>query len=217
MNHTTIIRIAVIILLTIAMMIAGTYFSTMVQQHQAYSSSGAVHQVRSNEDERSQQHMDQENLCLSAGKCNNSNVGEQTLGNDNSVTGFTDQSKNVQAAVTPTPTPTLTSILPSTTLEIFKRCIPSCPESTFSIRVTGPNNPQPSSFSLKDGGVQFVLFGGGTSFKIVESPVAGFNPPLFTFPPRQGDCRALPGEFQAFGTISPGLNAICVITNIKSR
>ena len=54
--------------------------------------------------------MDQENLCLRAGKCSNSNVGEQTLGNDNSVTGFSDQSKNVQATVTPTPvvTPTAT-------------------------------------------------------------------------------------------------------------
>jgi hypothetical protein len=28
--------------------------------------------------------MDQENLCFTPGECNNSNVGEQKLGNDNS-------------------------------------------------------------------------------------------------------------------------------------
>jgi hypothetical protein len=50
--------------------------------------------------------MDQENLCLRDDECNNSNVGEQTLGNDNSVTGFSDQSKNIQATITPTVTPT---------------------------------------------------------------------------------------------------------------
>ena len=35
-------------------------------------------------------------------------TGEQTLGNGNSVTAFTDRSKNVQARVVLTPTPTLT-------------------------------------------------------------------------------------------------------------
>ncbi|HEY6883342.1 MAG TPA: hypothetical protein VI278_04810 [Nitrososphaeraceae archaeon] len=75
-------------------------------------------------------------------------------------------------------------------MEVVKRCTPSCPGSTFSIQVTGPNNPQPSSFSLKDRGVQFVRFEGGTAFIIVESPVAGFNTPLFTFPPGKGNCKA---------------------------
>ena len=51
------------------------------------------------------QHIDQENQCLRAGKCNNAALGQQTLGNDNSVTGFTDQNKNVQNMVgTPPPT-----------------------------------------------------------------------------------------------------------------
>jgi hypothetical protein len=30
-------------------------------------------------------------------KCSNSNVGQQVQGNDNSITGFGDQSKNIQA------------------------------------------------------------------------------------------------------------------------
>jgi hypothetical protein len=50
------------------------------------------------------EHIDQGNLCLKAAvKCSNSNVGEQTLGNDNSITGFSDQSKNAQVIITPTP------------------------------------------------------------------------------------------------------------------
>jgi len=40
------------------------------------------------------QHMDQENLCYRANTCRQSSVGQETLGNDNSVTGFADQSDN---------------------------------------------------------------------------------------------------------------------------
>ena len=65
--------------------------------------------------------MDQENLCYRANTCRQANDGQNTLGNDNSVTGFTDQSDNLQAAAasgsntapgnntTPTPTPTNTN------------------------------------------------------------------------------------------------------------
>jgi hypothetical protein len=103
-------------------MITGTIFYPMVRKQQAYSVSSTTHQFKSEEEaavrssleqrnqEQQQQHMDQENLCLRAGKCSNSNVGEQILGNDNSVTGFADQSSNVQATVTPTVTPTPTVI-----------------------------------------------------------------------------------------------------------
>jgi hypothetical protein len=42
------------------------------------------------------QHLNQENLCYRTVICNNSNVALQTLGNDNSVTGFADQSGNFQ-------------------------------------------------------------------------------------------------------------------------
>jgi len=53
------------------------------------------------------QHMDQENLCYRANTCRQSSVGQETLGNDNSVTGFADQSDNIPQAVAPTPvTPT---------------------------------------------------------------------------------------------------------------
>jgi hypothetical protein len=44
--------------------------------------------------------MDQENLCYRANTCRQANDGQNTLGNDNSVTGFTDQSDNLQQAAT---------------------------------------------------------------------------------------------------------------------
>jgi hypothetical protein len=196
MNHTTTVRIAVIILSTTAIMIAGTYFSTMMQQ-QAYSSSGVRHQVKSNE-ERSQ-HMDQENLCLRTSDCNNSNAGEQTLGNDNSVTGFADQSKNIQnrEVVTPTPTPP-THTTPIPALIIRKDCIPiaSCLGVKFSLTITG-NNPQPSSVSADiQHNPQLVRLGPG-NFTITETPVTGFRAPDF-----RGECtQTAPGSFSATGTM----------------
>jgi hypothetical protein len=87
-NHTTRIGLAVATL-----MISGTIFYPMLRKQQAYSVSSTRHQVKSEEAavlssiqqrNQRQQHMDQENLCLTAGECNNSNVGEQKLGNDNS-------------------------------------------------------------------------------------------------------------------------------------
>jgi hypothetical protein len=57
--------------------------------------------------EHREQHMDQENLCYRANICIQANDGQNTLGNDNSITGFADQSDNLQQAAVPTPiTPT---------------------------------------------------------------------------------------------------------------
>jgi hypothetical protein len=46
------------------------------------------------------QHMNQQNLCFRSNTCRQSDVGQNTLGNDNQVTGFADQSDNIQQ-VTP--------------------------------------------------------------------------------------------------------------------
>jgi hypothetical protein len=54
--------------------------------------------------EHRSQHMDQENLCYRANTCRQSNVGQNTLGNDNSVTGFADQSDNIPQAAAAPPT-----------------------------------------------------------------------------------------------------------------
>jgi hypothetical protein len=93
----------------------------VVRKQQAYSATSGIDQEQRNQQQK-QQHLDQENQWLRAGKCGNADLGQQTLGNDNSVTGFTDQSKNVQQktvepptaaptvspTVSPTPTPTPT-------------------------------------------------------------------------------------------------------------
>jgi hypothetical protein len=55
--------------------------------------------------EHRDQHMNQENLCYRTNTCRQSDVGQNTLGNDNSITGFADQSDNIQQAAAPlTPT-----------------------------------------------------------------------------------------------------------------
>jgi hypothetical protein len=56
--------------------------------------------------EHRDQHMNQENLCYRTNTCRQSDVGQNTLGNDNSVTGFADQSDNIQqSAAAPITTP----------------------------------------------------------------------------------------------------------------
>jgi hypothetical protein len=49
--------------------------------------------------------MNQENLCYRDNTCRQSDVGQNTLGNDNSITGFADQSDNIPQAAASTPTP----------------------------------------------------------------------------------------------------------------
>ena len=47
--------------------------------------------------EHSDQHMNQLNLCYRSNECRQSNVAQNTLGNDNSVTGFADESDNTNS------------------------------------------------------------------------------------------------------------------------
>jgi hypothetical protein len=148
MNHTietkATLRLAISII-SLAVLIIGTILSPIVSL-QAYSSSTIRHQVKSDEQQTvispldkasQQQHMDKENLCLrAAGQCSNSNVGKQTLGNyDNSIIRFSDQSKNAQVTVTPTPTvsptSTPTQIVTLTALNATRTPIPGgCPTNT---------------------------------------------------------------------------------------
>jgi hypothetical protein len=70
----------------------------------------------------SSQHQDQDNLCYRNNEtCTQANEGQLASGNDNDLTGFNDQSVNVQQSTTtatPTPTPTPTPI-PLTCVECF--------------------------------------------------------------------------------------------------
>ncbi|HZA06433.1 MAG TPA: hypothetical protein VE619_01910 [Nitrososphaeraceae archaeon] len=49
------------------------------------------------------QNIDQQNFCVKGIECKNSNVALQTLGNDNSVSGFADQSSNNSTSPTEIP------------------------------------------------------------------------------------------------------------------
>jgi hypothetical protein len=126
-TKTTIIMIALI------MVIAGTTLAPI--QSYAPRSGGSIpdtpslkHVIRNGVSvnlEHRDQHMNQENLCYRTNTCRQSDVGQNTLGNDNSVTGFADQSDNLQQSaaaptittpgnnttptptVVPTPTPTV--------------------------------------------------------------------------------------------------------------
>jgi hypothetical protein len=96
MNHT-IMAIAVFTALA-SLLAAANLYST-----HAYASV-LTHPIRSHfsleglqtKSGHKSQHLNQENLCYRTVICNNSNVALQTLGNDNSVTGFADQSGNFQ-------------------------------------------------------------------------------------------------------------------------
>jgi Na+-transporting NADH:ubiquinone oxidoreductase subunit NqrC len=120
LNHTTtiaIIRIIIAIALAASMVVAGVSLASLLKQHQVHAAAqtkqqeqNTVQGLRGNFAKRSaSQHANQENQCLRTGKCGNVDLEEQTLGNDNSVTGFADQSKNVQQRIVePTPSPEVT-------------------------------------------------------------------------------------------------------------
>jgi hypothetical protein len=103
MNNNKTIRIGIVIVAAIAaMMILGTNLTTILQQQASASSltgplkDSIVKDARAilNHKENHSQHLNQENLCYRSISCKNSNIAQQIDGNDNSVTGFADQSVN---------------------------------------------------------------------------------------------------------------------------
>jgi hypothetical protein len=160
--------------------------------------------------EHRDQHMYQENLCYRDNTCRQSDVGQNTLGNDNSVTGFADQSDNLKqsaaAPITPSTanqttgnqtTPTTT---PATgTLTVIKRLssgdTPPVKISDFVIHVTG-NNPTPANFNASSTGTVVTL--GLGPFSVTEAPSAIFTPSF------SSECS---------GTIAAGQHLTCTITN----
>jgi hypothetical protein len=94
------------------------------------------------------------------------------------------------------------------TLLVEKICAVIPCLATFSIQITG-NNPQPPNFVLGPGGSQLVTLGPG-HFRIVEGEI-GPAPFTTTF---SGDCeQTSPGSDEATGTIDPGDELTCTITN----
>ena len=105
MNNTT---IGIILVATIAaMLIASTNVSVIIQLRQAFAAnpttSSLKDNLRANLGNRNQ-HLNQQGNCMRTDGCATSDVGQGTLGNDNSVTGFTDQSTtNITTANAATP------------------------------------------------------------------------------------------------------------------
>jgi hypothetical protein len=161
--------------------------------------------------EHRDQHMNQENLCYRTYTCRQSDVGQNTLGNDNSVTGFADQSDNIPQAAAPIPvtptgnqttgnqtggggtTPTTGTLLVKKVEVCFSTLCPVI--SDFTISVTG-NNPTPPTFAASVNGTLVTL--GPGAFNVTETGPAGFAVTL------SADCT---------GTIVAGDQKTCTITN----
>jgi hypothetical protein len=178
---------AIIMIASIMVIVGTTLTPTLLQQV------NAAIQLRS-------QHMNQENLCFRSNTCRQSDVGQNTLGNDNQVTGFADQSDNLQQSTTAnktTPTPTPTPEPTTATLTVIKNVTNStAAPSQFTIHVTG-NNPTPANFAGSEG--TDVTLNPGT-FNVTETvPTGTFFTSSFA-----GDCS---------GSIAAGQHLTCTITN----
>jgi Collagen triple helix repeat (20 copies) len=97
MNNTT---IGIILVATTAvMLIASTNLTPMIQHRQGYAASPTASlkdNLRANLGNRNQ-HLNQQGNCIRTDGCATSDVAQGTLGNDNSVTGFADQSTTTNA------------------------------------------------------------------------------------------------------------------------
>ena len=149
--------------------------------------------------ENTDQNINQENVCFRSDICRQSEVGQNTQGNDNQVTGFADQSDNNQQSTTankttPTPTPTPTTA----TLKVIKIVSgrTTGTPSNFTMHVSG-NNPIPANFAGSSAGVDVTL--GAGAFAVTETgPTSAFNTTTI------GDCS---------GAIASGQHLTCTITN----
>jgi hypothetical protein len=200
-----VIGAAMMLLLLAGTILATTQASALSKFYSNTDTSSLKHAIREGVTvnlEHRDQHMDQENLCYRDNTCRQSDVGQNTLGNDNSVTGFADQSDNIQQSAAPTaanqtiPTPTPTP--PTATLTVIKIVTgnTTATPSNFTMHVTG-NNPTPANFAGSSAGIDVTL--GAGAFAVTETgPTSSFNTTT------TGDCS---------GTIVAGQHPICTIAN----
>jgi hypothetical protein len=201
-------KFTVVVMVTVAsLLLAGTILAPT----QSYARMGSFSDHLSPRDgirgnirvdlENTDQNINQENVCFRSNICRQSDVGQNTQGNDNQVTGFADQSDNNQQSTTanktsPTPTPTPT---PTTaTLKVIKIVSgrTTGTPSNFTMHVTG-NNPIPANFAGSSAGINVTL--GAGAFAVTETgPTSAFNTTT------TGDCT---------GTIASGQHLTCTITN----
>ena len=182
-----------IILIVSIMVIVGTTLTPILQQ-----------QVNAAALEARSQHLDQENLCFRSNTCRQSDVGQNTLGNDNSVTGFADQSDNLQQSTTaskttpipnPAPTPAPTPTTASLTVIKIVSGTTNATSSDFAIHVSGIN-PTPANFNGSGTGTDLTL--GPGAFNVTETASPNFSTSF------SSECS---------GTIAAGQHLTCTITN----
>lgn len=179
------------------MLIAATNLTPMIQQRQAYAASptsSLKDNLRANLGNRNQ-HLNQQGNCTRTDECTTSDVGQGTLGNNNQVTGFGDQSDNIQQSAPATP---------ESLLELLKTVIcpkgVTCPDS-FRIHVVGGIPPD---FVLKSG-ERTIIFITDTPYQVTEE--APPTPPNLVLSKQfiAPACR---------GSISPGDFKHCDIVNV---
>jgi hypothetical protein len=197
---------AMMLLLLAGMILAPTQASALSKFNTNTDTSNLKHAIRDGVNvnlEHRDQHLNQENLCYRTNTCRESNVGQNTLGNDNSITGFADQSDNIQQSAAPTTanqtTPTPSPTPPTATLTVIKieSGNTSAVPSQFAIHVTG-NNPNPPNFGGSATGIEVTL--GSGPFNVTETAPTG----NFFITTTTGDCA---------GTIAAGQHLTCTITN----
>jgi hypothetical protein len=144
------------------------------------------------------QSINQENLCFRSNTCRQSEIGQNTFGNDNQVTGFADLSDNLQQSTiankttpTPTPNPTTASL---TVIKIVSGNTTATP-SDFAIHVSG-FNPTPANFNGSGTGTDVTLSPG--TFNVTETLSPNFTTAF------SSECS---------GTIATGQHLTCTITN----
>jgi hypothetical protein len=95
----TVVAVAIASFLLVGTILTPTQASALSKFNTNTGTSNLKHAIRDGVSvnlEHRDQHMNQENLCYRTNTCRQSNTGQNTLGNDNSVTGFADQSDNLQ-------------------------------------------------------------------------------------------------------------------------
>jgi hypothetical protein len=201
-------KFTVVVMVTVASLVLA---GTILAPAQSYARMGGFSDNLSPRDgirgniradlENTDQNINQENVCFRSNICRQSDVGQNTQGNDNQVTGFADQSDNNQQSTTanktsPTPTPTPTPTTATlTVIKIVSGRTTGTP-SNFTMHVTG-NNPIPANFAGSSAGINVTL--GAGAFAVTETgPTSAFNTTT------TGDCT---------GTIASGQHLTCTITN----
>ncbi len=135
--------------------------------------------------EHRDQHMNQENLCYRTNTCRQANDGQNTLGNDNSVTGFADQSDNIQqsaaAPTTPTGNQTTTPTGNQTTTPLTcEQCFTSLLNgtqiselvATFPARTLGEVCTGLENGVISESNLRLILLGIGVSSTITDELIA---------------------------------------------